>query len=188
MPPVTLPAVLNRFDPSTRAVLLSVKRILKPRNSIENFPFHLVINEWAYFYAIYPPAEIRIDTPCSISIQFMGYLPEAVRVIDRDFDLVDTSIDYSYSQLFTNQKPGSLLEPIPVKGEFLLIKFKITENVSQHNFIVTSALLPSPPKEDEEETTTTMKSKFVSSSSFYVRRASNATNDKGNNSHILLCV
>lgn len=141
MPPITLPAVLTESDPSTRPTLLSIKRILKPRTNLNNFPFHLVINEWAYYFALYPPVDIRIETQCTLSIKFPVYTPNAIRLLDRDVELVDSEIEYSYSTFFSQPCKSSILQPIPLQSNFLCVRFKITENISEHSFIVVSAIM-----------------------------------------------
>ena len=137
LPPFSLPQILSR-DPLTRAALLSVRRVLQPRESILNFPFHILINEWAIYYTLFPPADVRIETPSSISIKFIRYVPQYAIILDRDAELIDLSIEFSYSPLFSQSYSSSLMKPIPLSGDKLFIKFKITEDVSQHNFVVAS--------------------------------------------------
>ncbi|OHS96946.1 hypothetical protein TRFO_02089 [Tritrichomonas foetus] len=55
-----------------------LKRLLKPRTSIEGYPFHLLLHLWAQYSTWYPPFETKILTQKIIEVTFLFYVPKSV--------------------------------------------------------------------------------------------------------------
>ena len=156
LPPQTIPDVLRDND-ETRSALLSVKRVLTPRTSIINFPFHLILTEWAHAFVQFPQVEFQVESPSVLCLRFLNYVPKSFVLLDREAELVNPDIKVAYNPHFFNSINCDLKSPIQTSGNSVWVKFKVTENITQHNFIVYS-----PGVDDAVPVVEKYKSHFVS--------------------------
>lgn len=162
LPAPVFPSSLSRQQMNNVNLLVFLERILLPRN--EEFPFYLILNEWAHSFAMFPPCDTEFVEPNVLSITFKAYVPAKFYLTDIDIGK-NEEIQISYTNNFDTysmarmksiptQKPPSDQSPI-VKNVYLVtesctfnkvfVRFHQHTNLFQHHMIVTTESID--PKE-----------------------------------------
>lgn len=121
----------------------------KTRN--EQFPYHLILNEWAYSFSLFPQCEISFVESNILQINFTAFVPSSFRLIDQDYngdEIVYVSTTGDFNKHYTKatmknietetSNSGKRATILDSNGKKLFVKFPNQETISQRNLIVVS--------------------------------------------------
>lgn len=150
LPHPVIPHSINSttFNPSTFLVLMSRVLLNKSRN--EEFPFHLILNEWSYSFSLFPQCELSFIESNVLQIIFTAFVPSSFRLVDQDYngnEIVYVSFTNDFTNDYTQatmksietsvkKAPAKLVDPKNLTKIFVM--FPNQETASQRNFIVVS--------------------------------------------------
>ena len=69
LPSPPIPDLLD-LDSDLSQATINIKRAMKPRSSIVGYPFHLIIQMWAYYAALLPPFKYKVLSKKLIKVKF----------------------------------------------------------------------------------------------------------------------
>ena len=132
-----------------------IKRILTPYRTIKDFPFYLLMTDWAISFSLYPPADItviqnnviKVELKKSSGIRNLGLsMPKPTTCA--------TTVSISSQENFGNAKRSSVYNFI-APGSVFYVKFGENDDISNIKFTLVSCEKP-----DYEETLINFSDEF----------------------------
>ncbi|OHT17504.1 hypothetical protein TRFO_02536 [Tritrichomonas foetus] len=121
MPLSNIPNKLTKND-NVDSLVNDIKRIFKRVNTIEGYPFHFLINDWAKYAIFCPVCDITVISHSIIQINFAYYFPKTIQI-----RLGDSSIRPEFTIAYDNSFSSDLVtfhanENIEIEHHQIFIK------------------------------------------------------------------
>ena len=123
IPPSNIPQKINKDDNIT-SLLNDIRRIFKPTKSIEGYPFHFLMEDWATFSRLYPIFKTVLITKNIMQVEFTRNFPKTIKLslcLDA-INLTNIQFYLSYTKEFD--------------GELIRFKSNETINISKKKFFL----------------------------------------------------
>ncbi|KAK8890584.1 hypothetical protein M9Y10_035362 [Tritrichomonas musculus] len=148
IPVSRIPDAITTNDTNLHSIIHKTKRVLKKFDSIEGYPYHILLQEWAKVTMLYPPYDVKVISPHLTQITFTHFTPEraAIRVKPDQKSLVFKIYDNINMSNEVVVKEGDVF---PVGGDTIYIGCEKSD-ISVLDFVIISPHRSQKVDDDEK--------------------------------------